>query len=91
MCYLMKPETKPILEIIQFIPMKKMNTPLIDYFEHEDVMKILSTVDRSDTAGVRDYLMLNLLYDTGMRASELANLKISGFNQELQTIEILGK
>lgn len=91
MCYLIKPETKPTLEIIQFIPMKKMHTPLIDYFEHEDVVKILAAVDRSSVIGAKDYLVLSLLYDTGMRASELTSLKINGFDANHQTLEIIGK
>ncbi|HAZ13879.1 MAG: hypothetical protein A2X86_12880 [Bdellovibrionales bacterium GWA2_49_15] len=91
MCYLHRPELKPELEAIQFIPKKKMNTPLIDFFEHEDVMKMLSVVDRSTASGAKDFLILNLLYDTGMRASEVCGLRLDGFNSAARTIEILGK
>ena len=43
---------------------------MIDFFEHDDVLKILATINLSSESGVKDYLILNLLYDTGMRASE---------------------
>ena len=91
MCYLLRPETKSVLEAIQFIPMKKTNTPLIDYFEHEDVMKLFKSIDQSTTSGMKDYLILNILYDTGIRASELAGLKLSGFDSKEHTLEIFGK
>lgn len=90
-CYLMRPKTKPALEILQFIPMKKTDSPMIDFFEHEDVLKMLGTIDCSRESGIRDYLILNLLYDSGMRASELANIKLSGFDPQLGTLEIIGK
>ena len=93
-CYLMKPETKPALEILQFIPMKKADTPMIDFFEHDDVLKILGTVDRSCEAGMKDYLMLKpSLRHTGMRASELANMPtdLSGYDPIHGSIEIIGK
>jgi integrase/recombinase XerD len=91
MCYLRKPEAKPALEILQFIPMKKMNRPLIDFFEHEDVLKVLASVNQSHPNGARDFLILNLLYDTGMRASELAGIQLNGFDSSRNTLEILGK
>lgn len=91
MCYLKCATDKRALEAIQFIPMKKYNRPLIDFFDHDDVLRILISIDRSRASGVRDYLVLNLLYDTGMRASELANLRLQGFDRASETLEILGK
>jgi integrase/recombinase XerD len=35
--------------------------------------------------------MLSLLYDTGMRASELANMRLSGYDPIHGSIEIIGK
>lgn len=91
MCYIMRPATKPTLEVLQLIPMKKTNTPLIDFFEHEDVLKMLAAVDRLKSGGQKDFLILNLLYDSGMRASELATVRLSGFDPEQGTLEIIGK
>ncbi len=91
MCYLKCAMDKRAMEAIQFIPMKRYNKPLIDFFDHDDVLKIFSLVDRSKSAGVRDFLVLNLLYDTGMRASELANLRLDGYDGASETLEILGK
>lgn len=91
MCYIIKPETKLTLEVLQLIPMKKTDTPMIDFFEHEDVIKMFAVADRTNRSGAKDYLILNLLYDTGMRASEIANAKLSGFDSKQGTLEIIGK
>ncbi len=91
MCYLKSAIDKRYLEAIQFIPMKKTNKPLIDFFDHDDVVRVLSAIDNNRISGVRDYLVLNLLYDTGMRASELAGLRIQDFERGDATLEILGK
>ena len=91
MCHILKPETKPALAVLQHIPSKKFDVPLIDFFEHDDVLKIFGTVDRSCESGVMDFLVLNLLYDTGMRASEVASVKLSGYDAIRGTLEIIGK
>ena len=41
--------------------------------------------------GQRDKLMLRLLYETGMRRSELAGLKVSSVDFSSLTIKVLGK
>ena len=41
--------------------------------------------------GQRDKLMLRLLYETGMRRSELAGLKMSSVDFSSLTIKVLGK
>jgi integrase/recombinase XerD len=43
----------------------------------EQVEKMLAVCDTETRVGFRDYVMLLLLLDTGMRASELCNLQVS--------------
>jgi integrase/recombinase XerC len=45
----------------------------------------------NDFEGVRDKLLIELLYYTGMRRAELINLKLSDFNSAKTTIKVLGK
>jgi integrase/recombinase XerD len=47
--------------------------------------------DRQDALSARDRAMLALLYATGMRASELAGLKLSDVNFTLGVVRVLGK
>ncbi|MEO0415930.1 MAG: site-specific tyrosine recombinase XerC [Verrucomicrobiota bacterium] len=58
----------------------------------QEVERILSVPDISDPLGVRDRAMLELLYSTGIRRSELTKLKITDINRERGTLQIhLGK
>lgn len=46
----------------------------------EEAMKILDSPDTTTWLGIRDKAILELLYSSGLRASELCNLEISDFN-----------
>ena len=41
--------------------------------------------------GVRDRLVIEMLYQTGMRLSELLGMKASDFEQHLKSVKVLGK
>ena len=49
-------------------------------FSQDDIAKILANPDRNTTAGKRDYAILYLASTTGMRAIDIANLKLSDIN-----------
>jgi len=49
----------------------------------DEMKKLVHTPDNRTNQGYRDRVILEILYDTGMRRSELANLKIG--DMELQT------
>lgn len=53
-----------------------------------DVHEILSQPDILDILGLRDRTMLELLYSTGMRRSELSRLEITDINLEKETVFI---
>jgi integrase/recombinase XerD len=57
----------------------------------EEIEKILSAPDTNDLASLRDKAILELFYSSGLRVSELINLKINDlfFNDEV--IRVLGK
>lgn len=55
------------------------------------VNKLLAAPDRSTPLGVRDAAMLELLYASGLRASELCGLKIGDFNIFLGVVRVFGK
>jgi len=64
---------------------------MIQTIAASDIKKLLEKIDRSSPAGDRLYCMLLLLIDTGIRVSELVNIKMSdvGFTQGL--IKVTGK
>lgn len=66
-------------QLPQFVQEKDL-TALLDQFEFEDSFE-----------GARDKLLLELLYGTGIRLSELINLKEADLNKFDGTIKVLGK
>lgn len=59
----------------------------------EQEMKALMDPDffESDWEGIRNRLIIEMLYATGMRRSELINLKVTDVDLERGTIKVLGK
>lgn len=57
----------------------------------EDVEKLLSSPDESSPEGIRDKSMLEVLYATGIRVSELVELRLNDVNFELGYIIAYGK
>lgn len=58
----------------------KRRRPLPKYLSIDEVIALLDAPDSSTIDGKRDKAMLELLYATGMRVSELLNLKIQDIN-----------
>jgi len=57
----------------------------------DDVEKLLSAPGDSSYEGVRDKAMLEVLYATGIRVSELVNLQLNSVNFELGYLLVYGK
>ncbi|WP_461097001.1 tyrosine-type recombinase/integrase [Spirosoma luteolum] len=70
----------------------KMTRKLPVYVEEKPMEMLLSDVDFPETfEGVRDKLVLELLYGTGIRLSELTSLKTVDVDLYAKTILVLGK
>jgi integrase/recombinase XerD len=81
---------------IQSDPSRDFDTPEIGhslpkYLTSEEVERLLAQPDVSTPAGVRDKAMLELLYATGLRVSELVSLCWSDFDPNLGLVRCLGK
>jgi len=57
----------------------------------EEIEKILQAVNTNDYLGIRDKAILELFYSSGLRVSELINLKISDLFFEEEVIRVFGK
>ena len=58
---------------------------------YSEVKKILEGIDISTVHGYRNLVMLEMLYGTGMRCSELVNLKTSDINLKKRMVRVFGK
>jgi integrase/recombinase XerC len=62
------------------------------FFKESETERLYSEgLFATDFMGQRDKLMLRMLYETGMRRSELAGLKVSSVDFSSMTIKVLGK
>lgn len=57
-------------------------------FAKEDVQRVLEAVDRSSPRGKRDYAMLLLASELGLRSGDIRNLAFSNLHWEKNTIEL---
>jgi integrase/recombinase XerD len=57
----------------------------------EEVERLLASPDVSSNAGIRDKAMLEVLYATGLRVSELVALKVSDVDLDLGFLITMGK
>lgn len=65
--------------------------PLPHFLNTEEVDKLLAVPDLTDPAGLRDRAMIEVLYATGLRVSELVNLRLDGVNLETGFVRCMGK
>ncbi len=87
----MHPQKSALADRILSIPQKRFQKQLIGFLYPNEVLKVYEAVSLKTCHGFRDYTILNLLYDSGARASEIASLSIDFFDPEYNALAILGK
>lgn len=77
---------------IKNIPFKKYERKQISFMTEEQTQHLLSAPTKADRYWQRDMTMLNLLYDSGIRVQELANLQVRDIHIGIDSyIKVLGK
>lgn len=75
----------------QFIESPKAWKPLPKILSLEEVDKLLKQPDLSTNKGIRDKAMLEVMYATGVRVSELTQLRLQDIRSDLGYITCSGK
>ncbi|MBQ7140096.1 MAG: tyrosine recombinase XerC [Bacilli bacterium] len=70
-------------------PKKEKKLPKFLY--NDDIEKVFDVPNLNSSLGQRDMLILEILYDTGIRVSELVNIKLKDIDFDNKSIRILGK
>lgn len=83
-------------KIIKKNPMVLIKNPKLDknipkFLYYNELEQLFETIDNNTLLGKRDDLILELLYSTGVRVSELVNINITDINKSDMSIRILGK
>ena len=87
----LKREEKISTNPLDLITSPKVEKKLPKYLTINDVEKILNAPDMSNKIGIRDAFILELLYVTGIRVSELTNIKLNDISIVEKKIKIMGK
>ena len=69
----------------------KKNKSLPKFLSNTEIEQILNNIKIETPAGYRNRVILELLYATGMRISELSNLNFGNLNLEENEITVMGK
>ena len=69
----------------------KLDKKLPNFLYYDELEILLNIPDKENILGLRDSLILELLYSTGVRVSELVNIKMKDINFNEKRILILGK
>jgi len=83
-------------EMISTDPTENLESPKIrnslpTYLRVDEIDKLLAAPDLSTPIGLRDRAMLEVLYSTGLRVSELLNLRISDIDMRIGCVRCIGK
>lgn len=77
-------------------PMELIDSPkpakhLPTVLTQDEIAALLAVPDTGKPLGLRDRAIFELMYATGMRVSELVNLKMSQLHMQMNLIQVLGK
>lgn len=82
-----KLEKDPVIHI----KTPKLGRKLPATLSFEEIVKILEMNDLSTNEGLRNRAMLEILYGSGLRVSELVNLKFSDIYEDMSFVKVRGK
>lgn len=75
----------------QFLEAPKLGRKLPEVLSKEEIEKILDDIDLSTAEGQRNRAIIELLYGSGLRVSELVNLKLSEIDFKNNILIVTGK
>ncbi|MCI5835131.1 MAG: tyrosine recombinase [Firmicutes bacterium] len=82
--------------VIKSNPMVLIKNPKLEkrvpkFLYYNELSSLFESIDTSTVLGIRDNLILEILYSTGVRVSELVSIKLSDINNFDKSITIFGK
>jgi integrase/recombinase XerD len=85
-----------VLDLIPVDPTANLESPKIrrslpGYLRLEEVEKLLELPDQKTALGLRDRSMLEVLYSTGLRVSELTSLRVPDLDTKVGCVRCIGK
>lgn len=73
------------------IELPKTHRKQVTFLHYDEVLRLLDQVDTGDESGLRDRAILELLFSSGLRVSELVNLNRDHINTKRREFMVRGK
>ena len=87
-----EPTQLHLYQQILAIPRKRIAAPLISYLSKDGIEALLKAPDAKTLSGRRDTVLLSLMYDSGARNQEMADLRVSDLRLAMpSTVKLTGK
>ena len=77
--------------IFNLVHNPKLEKKLPNFLSYEEYRNIYDSIEEDNVLNIRNKLIIELLYATGMRVSELVNLQTESINYNDKSIRLLGK
>lgn len=74
-----------------YVILPKKEKKLPQYLNYNEMIEIFDIIDISSFLGLRNRLVMELLYATGIRVSELINIKLNDIDINNKSIRVIGK
>jgi integrase/recombinase XerD len=75
----------------EFLIAPKQWSNLPKYLNREEIERLLASPDKTKPTGLRDWAMLELLYATGLRVTELCRLELTNVEKDSGILRVTGK
>ena len=69
----------------------KLDSRLPRFLSQEEASKLVESPDPTSNRGIRDKALLELIYATGLRVSEVSSLNLESVNLETRELRVIGK
>ena len=79
------------VNVFKLIKNPKKDKQLPNFLQSDELQKIFDSINLDTPLGIRNRLIVELLYASGLRVSELTNLDIENINLNNKEIRVLGK
>lgn len=73
------------------IELGKIPDRSVEFLEKDELVRIFQSVDQRKSSGIRDFAILQMLYSTGLRVSELTNLDREDVDLKRREFMVRGK
>ncbi len=73
------------------VKLPKVNRKQVTFLEPDEIRRILDEIDLNSESGLRDYALIQLLFSSGLRVSELTSLNRDRINLDRREFVVRGK